>query len=107
MDSIDLGLPWTFYGPVVWAGMAVAALGVVAHFLMGLGVATSAANRRDEKIQIYYMGPIGWTITVWATGIVGMLAYWLMHHSAMSVSRKVDIQHVPDGQLSVGLLDNA
>jgi len=68
----------------------VALITIGVTLLVHLIVATAVINdsvviqRRDGRLMFF--GPLTWGFLGLMTGLLGLLAYWLMHHSSFRVS---------------------
>lgn len=65
---------------VVWAGLLLTA---VVHLILALGVWTNASERERDQKPLMYVGAGGWAMATLLTGVLGLLSYWLIHHSAL------------------------
>ncbi|MBK8477645.1 MAG: hypothetical protein IPL39_15490 [Opitutaceae bacterium] len=56
---------------------------LLAHTLLALGVSREAARLRTAQIPLYALTTSAWVLVVFLTGIIGLLVFWLIHHSAL------------------------
>jgi hypothetical protein len=65
----------------VFLGLSL--LTAVAHILLAMGVWTNASERERDQKPIMYVGPGTWALATLVSGVLGVIAYWLIHHSAL------------------------
>ncbi len=58
-------------------------LTAVVHIMLALAIWDNATKRVDEKKPLMYAGPGGWGLVTLVFGLLGLMAYWFIHHSAL------------------------
>ena len=66
-----------------YIGLAFSVLTVVVHIMLALAIWDNAGKRESEKKPLMYLGASGWALTTLIFGLLGLLAYWFIHHSAL------------------------
>ena len=55
----------------------------VVNCVLAVGASREAEKLRRSQIPLYALDHSSWVLVVLVTGIVGFLAFWLIHHSAL------------------------
>lgn len=73
--------------------LSLLALGAIIHIALAISVFSDASQRGVEKKPVVFLGPTLWGLTCLCTGLFGLLAYWLIHHSALRRLYEKDEHH--------------
>ena len=57
---------------------------VFLHILFAAGVAKDIGNMQKRNILPMILPGFAWVLTALITGILGVLAYWFVHHSSLA-----------------------
>ena len=55
---------------------------VLVHLMVAVGVMHDSIPMQNRGVRLMFFGPLGWTFLTLMTGLLGLIAYWLMHHSS-------------------------
>lgn len=66
------------------------AVTLIVHLMIALGVMNDSAVMQRRGMRLMFFGPLGWTFLALMTGLFGLVAYWLMHHSLFRTSPPVE-----------------
>jgi hypothetical protein len=66
------------------AFVALVAIGisVLVHLIVAVAVMNDSVVIQRRGVRLMFFGTPGWTFLSLMTGLFGLLAYWLMHHSS-------------------------
>lgn len=59
---------------------------VLVHLMVASGVMEDALETQRRGRRLVFFGPLGWTFLSLMTGLLGLVAYWLIHHSTLGAS---------------------
>lgn len=68
----------------ILAFVALVAIGVsvLVHVIVAVAVMNDSVVIHRRGVRLMFFGSLGWTFLALMTGLFGLVAYWLMHHSA-------------------------
>lgn len=64
---------------LAWAIVVVSAL---VHLIVAVAVMNDSALVQRRGARLMFFDTLGWTLIALMTGLLGLVAYWLMHHSS-------------------------
>lgn len=67
----------------VWAFLLTIGT-IVVHVAFSAAVFIDARNLAKSRVNLVFVGPVMWSIAVLLGGVFIGLAYWIIHHSALS-----------------------
>lgn len=78
----------------ILAFVALVAVGisVLVHLIVAVAVMNDSVVIQRRGVRLMFFGTPGWTFLALMTGLFGLVAYWLMHHSIFRA-------HVQEGRL--------
>ena len=57
---------------------------IVIHVSFSAAIVVDASRINQVRGYTTFVSPIIWSLAVWAGGVLAVLAYWLIHHSALN-----------------------
>ncbi len=63
--------------------LAVLLLLFIVNIFLAIGTSNEAAKLGRNQVPLYAVDHATWVFVVLLTGIVGFLAFWVIHHSAL------------------------
>ncbi len=77
---------------IAWILMATVNIGFAAAvYVDGVGLTEAARRSGDERSGTVMVPPILWTLAVLIGGVFVAAVYWLMHHSALVQTGRIDV----------------
>ena len=56
------------------------------HILLAFSVHRNAVAWEQNRGQLMFIGPRAWGVAALVCGVVGLLVYWLIHHSSLATN---------------------
>lgn len=72
---------------------------IAAHATMAQAVYLDGVHQQELGRPVWFFGPLGWSWIVLLYGLLGLLVYWLLHHSTLRPGRRPE---PPPGASSEG-----
>jgi hypothetical protein len=69
-----------------FVALAAIAVTILVHLMVAAALMTDSVATQRRGTSLFFFGPMGWTFIGLMTGLLGLAAYWLMHHSSLRVS---------------------
>ena len=66
--------------------LVVGVLTMLLHLFLAVRIMDDGLALQSKRRPLMFFGPVAWCITVLLTGLFGVVAYWLMHHSSLCVA---------------------
>ena len=63
---------------------------VCIHALLASAVYLDGVHEQQLNRPLWFIGPGYWALVVLVYGLLGVFAYWLMHHSTLRPGRRPD-----------------
>ena len=70
---------------LTFVAFAALAVTVLVHLMIAVAVMIDTVAIQKRGVSLLFFGPMGWTFIGLMTGLLGLAAYWLMHHSSLRV----------------------
>ena len=51
------------------------------HLLFAMSIYFDATHMEAENKQVYFVGPLAWSLVTLFLGLFAVYVYWIMHHS--------------------------
>jgi hypothetical protein len=67
------------------------------HAMLALAVYLDGLHQQELGRPLWFLGPRAWAGMVLLYGLLGLLVYWLMHHSTLRPGRRPEPPPAPPG----------
>lgn len=67
---------------VTFLALAIVGISALVHLIVAVAVMNDSVMVQQRGVRLMFFGTFGWTLIALMTGLLGLLAYWLMHHSS-------------------------
>lgn len=71
---------------LIFVAFVVLCATALVHIIVAVAVMNDTVVVYRRGVRLMFFGTFGWTFIVLMTGLLGLLAYWLMHHSTFRIS---------------------
>ena len=80
---MDFGYQGFLSSTPIWAIIPIIAT-IIVHLAFSAAIYNDANKQQADKQSLVFVGPIIWALAVLVGGVFAAVAYWIVHHSAMS-----------------------
>jgi len=80
---MDFGNQFFWSSIEVWAILPILGT-IIVHLAFSAAVFNDATKQQNENRHLVFVNPLLWTLAVLIGGVFVAVAYWLVHHSALS-----------------------